>query len=914
MSIITTSKNENGISSKPNFFTTGIILITTNNTTPIKITINSSGLGENISENELEYYYVTSNNSDLQNLSTEQENKIPSNWQIEMAPDKPFLFIRAKKKSDNLVSSEWNYVEVPVNFKPFCSFFYDVTDNDKILSIDGNKIYTNYLRNISKTLYVDELHFQEDSRVITSHVWKIGTVNSLIERTSLKINELELSPIEFNYNDDQRIIIYLIIKDEYGDTFSYFESINYYRLKLQNPLNFEVFPQNENITVSPSFLSDQIKFKVKLSQLLDEPQYSLLFYKGVKDNGTWKYEENFIKNYPAINGTSTYENCDSGMIDNKDYKFKAILAVSLPSKNIVLGSIESKKPYRLLEAFNVENFAFSKEDWHPIKNYVDNIILGEGNKEDEVVLFTSTCYDNPGNTGINYYKIEALFNNNRVVLVDKIGAATPAQGWSVKVEGDTIYFKTKNLKLFKKLNVSSNIPTFSINYEITCYNAFGRTGKTLTYKGRIITQERPSINESDLNFKINSNASIQYLNWINPGDKITFTINAPPFDYNDYLLVAPDQSDTRYMQTVTNYEIYYRYQENEDWTQLLQKGSFDYSSYFITEGLLTNKGERLQDSLKNYLVFKTTKENMALSFTTIPVPNLNKNIEGTKIEFGIRFIDNTGLASEIISKNFFICRKTKPIFNIPHVAINSKKDGNGNNIKELTVYLQSIDLGGNNKGTENFRRSGKEKYEVLIEFNEENNNFNQSKKFTESNSNLIYSNETSNFLTTKTFELAEDWSKVYIRATIKIIANSETGDYIQTTTTSFLLYLNEPTLSYRSHWLGINTAENNQEDVFHISSFEERKNIRLAGFYEKGNVVKDIIVNIDLNTGKITSSENIEIDFFSGILTKQSDTETMIIDLTNGKILNAALDNTEISDSKISNVELDNTEINGGSW
>lgn len=762
----------------------------------------------------------------------------------------------------------------------FCKISYSVADSDKIASINRERIYTNYLRDISCSFFADEALTQADGRNFISYTWRIGTPNSLVQRTSLRINELELPPVLFNEDDNQQITLTLKVKDENGTIFIFSGAIDYYRLRLLSPNSFNVVPQNENISTSLQYISNIVKFNVSVNQQPKDPQYTLLFYKGVgevnqNNEKYWKFEDSYLKAYQAVGDYHTYENCISGIIDDKEYRFKVVLAVSLPSKNIVLGQKIDTRIYRLLNAPNVASFAFSKAEWHPIQSYVDNVILSNGSREDEIVVFSSTCFDDPGGRGINYYKIEAILNNNRIILESKIGVANHCHGWQVEVSGNTIYFKIKNLNLFEKLNLASNTENLSIKYEITCYNAYGRAGKTLTYNGTIITQEKPIVKDLNLTYCVNSAAKEKYLNWVNPGDQITFTIDTLPLDYNDYLLVSGTGEKARFQQTILEYEICYRYQSSNTW-QSLQRNVFDYSSNFFDKKLLSNESEQLLDSLENYLSYEFFERTPGMSLITIPLPNLNRDLNGTEVEFGIRFIDDSGLASEFLTQKLIVCRKVKPIFNINHATATTiaQKDELGNEIekKQITVYLQSIDLGGNNRGAENFQRSGRETYEIIFEYDYENNNFDRSISYLEQSSNLKISEETQTFSQSKIFELSEDWNRIYIKATIKIYPNSETDDEVQTTTSIYLLYLNEPTMSHRAHWIGINTTQNNQEDVFHVSQINDKnidkKYVRLSGFSQGGP--RDIL--IDLSTGILMGYYNekpiMEINLIDGIIKK----------------------------------------------
>lgn len=890
---------------KPKFSISGPILITTNKPTLITVTIS------NIDKNRFEYYYTTKASPEISSSGIGAIWKMPSNFQIYMEKEKPFLFICSKDIASSGLISDWSVVEVPINTAPFCKISYNIAN--EISSINQEKIYINQLRNISASFYSESEFLTKFTRRISSYKWKIGSVNNYEERTSLAINEIEIPPINFKNNESRNIIISLEIKDEYGDIFSFSETLNYYRIKLQSPKSIAVFPQKEQSIISPQYLGNNIKFKVGCSQPEDEPQFSLIFYKGQKENDKWKYEAKQLGKYLLKDGDSFYENCISNMQDDIVYKFKVDLVISQSSEDIVLGSLEDDEVYELLKQLELTTFDFSKKEWHPIKSYVDNVIFGS-KAEDEIVKFTSTYFNDFENTGLFYYKIEALFEGKIIELANKISPNLPLEKWKVKTDGDTITFEIKNLALFKKLNVSSNTNSFQIQYRITCYNGFDRPGSPIIFTGTVITKEPPSIEGYDLNFKVNSDMTLapaenfqQYNNWINPGDKITFLLDRPPFDYNDYLLINPNSEDRRFFPTVVKYEIGYRYNQTENWKSL-QISDFDYSSYFTTSNLIDSEQNPLKEKEDLYLLIPSLSDNFPLELETISLPDLTDNIiNGKEVEFGLRFIDDGNLYSEYLTKTFFACRKTNPIFNINDAKSNSIIDEDGSSFKEIAVYLKSIDLGGNSEGAENFQRSGKEEYTVIFNFDSENSdNLSYTIQLdSKNNSDLILSEETGYFSTQRSFVLKEDWNRIYIKATIRIITNSETGDFIETTTSTYLLYLNEPTLSHRSHWIGINNTANGLKDVFQVSSFEDRKNIKLTGFYRENDETKDIWINIDLDKGKILSSENIEIDLFTGILTKiTGDSNTMKVDLNNGNIINA----------NIENADLTNTIISGGSW
>ena len=100
---------------------------------------------------------------------------------------------------------------------------------------------------------------------------------------------------------------------------------------------------------------------------------------------------------------------------------------------------------------------------------------------------------------------------------------------------------------------------------------------------------------------------------------------------------------------------------------------------------------------------------------------------------------------------------------------------------------------------------------------------------------------------------------------------------IFSTTTVYVLYLNQPTMSHRAHWIGINTTANQDKDVFHVEQYNDRRYVRLSGFNEEQQA--NINVIIDLSSGIISREIN-----------TNEDKTAMKIDLYNGLIQNAFLD------------------------
>ena len=139
-------------------------------------------------------------------------------------------------------------------------------------------------------------------------------------------------------------------------------------------------------------------------------------------------------------------------------------------------------------------------------------------------------------------------------------------------------------------------------------------------------------------------------------------------------------------------------------------------------------------------------------------------------------------------------------------------------------------------------------------------------------------------------------NKLYIKAKLEIVTNSSSNNEISATTATYLLYLSQPTMSHRAHWIGINTSDLASNEVFKVSEYRDQRFIKLIGNYQgydendQPTSPQPIEISIDLKEGTIISS----IDEIKGYE----------INMRTGQIIVGDITATEITGAKIS----------GGEW
>lgn len=806
---------------------------------------------------------------------------------VEMTKEEPWFYVIAQD-SDGVYSPITSYY-VETNFgakEPRITLSAATT----ITSFGNTRIYTDKIEHITFGLGEDERSFSCTFYLIDKNNQEIELGSEEIfvygggEAAYLNTGSVEFS--QAGYGNEIKIKVKYT--DQYEDTFEVISSEKdennnlqtnqiYYYPKDMNEIaeNFlmDVWANQwkEESGVSKTYLESGLN-NCQLNLTLsgdDIPVYVNIYRQSSEDS---KYEllisdtfQDTVSNEKNFTLTNTFKYLDSNnttVFYEFYYKLSNDFGQSTDYKQYLTNT------YRVLPKFNVSkgNFSFSKKDWHPLRIYVDNVIIDKVN--DELVKFTC-LYNTADGIGINKYKIEANCNGNAYVLAEglpgkEIGAeGDPWDGlWLATISGSTIEFIVSNMELFKQFGIDLNSPTLNVTYKLTGYNAYDVEGDSKTYENCIITtQEIPSFGQMTLKPVINSNAIDDYKTWFNPNDKITFSrlqgeTLIYPFDYNDYDFDKAGEIGL-IKQTIENYKIYFKYPEDESWKEVSQ-GAFNYNEDCI-------------------------------SFSA---PDLAQNNTKTVI-FGVSLLDDTGLESEIqtISEGqtiteLFACREENPSLKISGADVITE----GNN-QYLSVNLISSDLGGNDGGKENFTRSGAETFSIAIyaattidgltsgrtasvllsngDYSESPNNKNLDK-------NLI-----ARFLLGDNDAELKEAEKLYIKVAITITTNSVTSQVINSTTTTFLLYLNPPTMAHRAHWVGLNTTEKENDEVFKVVAFKDKKIIRLVGPYlvnnatlvtsngeelfdNNGNLLaeysesqegvqEDVVIEIDLTQGTIYS-------------------------------------------------------------
>lgn len=856
----------------PTFSTSGIIQITTGKNTPITV-VNLQG--KDIDDDPITYYYAISNSTSASSLS---ESILPENRIINMDSSKSHLFIRAKETNGSGVSA-WTHVAATVNTTPQFEILYSVANINQAAARENSFIkYANILSDV-------KCEISSNTAKPQKFVWQIGTedgyeaAQTTQGQTGHILGSYKVNPIASGSGGGKNIKIKVTITDEAGDSFDIEKITDFYRLYQVIPSSLEIAPiEKPTASVASRFINNTVKALVNNSLPTNDVQRTAKFYRGQKnENNQWVYTllaESFNVNN---SGKQTYSPIDGKIQHDIEYRFKVSLLDPFGNET----HCESGSYYKL-GLFNItqSSFSFNKPEWHPLKDYVDYKNTTSG---DPFVVFTAQFSDNIKEVGKNSYTIEASYEGKTYELVSRLENGDTLKGWKTAVSGATITLSYQNILLFKKLKRATNTPQISVTYRITGYNAFGEPGATVSYNGTIITQERPINANMSFSAEINSDTASSYETWFNPGDQVTFTIKDNPVEYNDLLIQADGQE--KQVKTITNYIIYYKYAGDSSWRA-------PEMSWEGWRGSFINNGQYLNQIIIN----------------SMPSLSLNKN--QTNVSFGLQLIDDSGLTAssselgEFLSVNLVACRKEGIVFSIDSASLDDAK---------LTVNLQTNDFGGNSLGFENFQRNGNEKFTITLYVSSDDQTYEeytQTKTPYDSGSsatsvlNKYLNQEMAPFVTLQASQLNK--GKLYIKAKLDIVTNYATNSKISATTAAYLLYLSQPTMSHRSHWVGINTSNKQEDEVFKVSEYETKKFIKLIGNYQgtdsNGNLISPVPIEIAINLkeGTMTST----IDNKNGYE----------INMRTGQIIVGDISANDIIVSDITASTLTGATISGGTW
>lgn len=853
---------------QPEVSAEGVIRITENVNTDINIIINTENKTDiDVDEDEVTYFYVVSDELDF---IEDNEKELPSNKIISMNPNQPYLFIRAKETSTlqnpTPVSGNWIRVPVTVNEAPKIEIDYyvgqETTAKDDLSIKYANKI-NNITCKLSKT--------PGTIKLANSFQWDVGNSSNyktfITQGTGGSAPQSSLSNIPISSataasGGGQLIKIRITVTDGAGDKFTEEKVTDYHRLYKVAPKSLKILPIEEtSATVNEKYINNLVNTMVGVDFPPNDVARFIQFQLGEKnEQGEWRYNNisSQVLAQEALYGPFT-----TNVQYNKEYRFKAILFDEFGNNTFY---VNESKSYWKLPIFDVSSFSFTETDWHPLKDYQDG-----SNTEPS---FASSYMDNIGEIGKNSYTIQVEYNGQIYDLANRIEHESSHGDWTTTVDGTTISFKISNIELFKKLKTATNVSQISAVYRITGYNAFGVPGASKTYNGVIITQEAPSLKDMTITAQVASNPQEGFKTWFNPEDKVELILTGRPFDYND--LFINEDGDFEEKKTITNYTILYKYSESEEWRK-------PQSTWEGWQGNFVKNGEYLTSIVLNSM------------------PPLSLNDKETDIVLGLQLIDDTNLIPlqlnnnlpQILTVNLKACRKENIIFSIDSANLRGKN---------LGVTLSINDFGGNSKGFENFTRSGSETFKITLEVGLDDETFTiyeANIPYTEGGSsnqvlNQYLNNKLSPF--TKLIYEEEENNKLYIKAKLEIVTNSSSNNIISATTATYLLYLSQPTMSHRAHWIGINTSDLASDEVFKVSEYQDQRFIKLIGNYQgydendQLTSPQPIEISIDLKEGTIISS----IDKIKGYE----------INMRTGQIIVGDITATEITGAKIS----------GGKW
>lgn len=785
----------------PTYDVTGVILalapssqVTISNVRP------SSGSGD-VDGDTLEYYYKVGAQSS--NPTPTGATKISGNTaRITVTKETPSIFVWAY---DGTAYGDYGKHTVAVNVLPQIQSINISGEN--ILNKQGLSC-TRYL-NASATL----------SKAVETYEWYIWNSRALTYNllgTGATLSKASIERIPFS---NTKIQIKLVVTDSAGESVEREETFNIYQMpSIKRPSNLEIIAseidnKEANGVVNSIYINAEINAYLTMpaSEPTDIPFKNMSLWVSTGGESTRIYTHGTV-----LDGRYYYivtYNFEYG----KSYTFRVVVTDNADrTAEFNLSTIFYKLP---LVNLSQANNKVNQTEWHVLKRGSFAI---------------STLYADNNNTGRNSYRLEASVNNGGYVTLlefDSLSAGST-------IVGNTLtYTVSDGFELFKKLKIKTNEPDYKVNYRIMASNAFGLKGGA-EYYGQIqnctiVTREAPTFNAST-NFyarvgyiKDPTNILAASFNEIpnattgreermfNPGELIDFCLTELATDLNS-LYYDGKQEFNR--DTIPSYEVDYASSS----TTISNPGSA--SLVWNSLGVLGGSAQWSEDS-------DFYHQSLIVSQFSIP---------GSYIYFRISAIDDSGKRSEYkyCLQPLICCRKATPAFSIAEV----KREGTS-----MTISLSVSDWGGNNKGYENFFRKGTETATITVEYG---SSLNENLK-TETQTALI-----SKLPTEVSFDMGVAPSgKIYLHVSVRINTNTAGGDYnaIIAVIPTYIYYSEGPTVSYRSHWVGINNSVFDPDEVMRIEAFRkdgvERHMMRFVGFDSDSN--SDIMIGLNLNSGEI---------------------------------------------------------------
>ena len=647
-----------------------------------------------------------------------------------------------------------------------------------------------------------------------NYTWKIKT-------TSTDYKVFSSSP-EFSNIDIQsygkggeQIYILLKVTDELGDSAEIERTLDYYLLPTLNGFDANIISTEQAVgTLSASFFNKTLSFTINLPTLI-AGGVNLSSCK-IYSIGDSQRQLDEIKSGLVYGQKITREVDTSNLTYGQDYHFKIEIID-------VAGQVVS-----------VESATYTKLGLVSFPSGATCVISpkGEWNIYNDYNFAVSAYYQQTlVGQGLNQYSLQYQYQEGlwKEIIAYKEGDTF------VQVVGDVITFTPiDSIDFFRKFDIPSNVRYDNVKYRIIIKNAFGAYSESdsIYYlEGYSIeTRQAPALHgQAFVRYGYKNNGDIQFgervteesldtSRYFHAGEYLSFLLTEKATDTNSVIIHGENTITRAHDDFIQGYKIEYSIENQEEWQDLITIASKDLSA----EGGYENCRILIDASL---------------------FPQVNK-----KIYFRIFAIDDTGLLSNVLPVESYMIfsRKSNPTVLIDGISFNEQ---------EMTVKLSFSDFGGNNKTHQNFTRSGSEVAKIEISYGPSSNQLIYKKDF----NNILLKELASSFNLVLKSELSQS-DKIYAQVNVTFyitpIKNSE--NVISNSTPTFVYYSKGPTVSYRTHWVGINNTANREEDVIQISSYGDRKKIRLTG--EDGIITNEII--IDLTNGRVTgiSFDNVLID------------------------------------------------------
>ena len=495
----------------------------------------------------------------------------------------------------------------------------------------------------------------------------------------------------------------------------------------------------------------------------------------------------------------------------------------------------------------------------------------------------------PETYGRNFFKLKINYENKKFPeikgekIIDQVfynGLKGPDMICSNNDAISQIDFNITNKKLFKLIGLPSN-NNYNVSYEIIAYNAAEEECDSFLIQGyEITTIHAPEVDDSLGVVSINNGVSNELTKTIfNPDEEIYFGFKKPT-DLNETEWNSP---------SLAHKIIKYRVEWSDSYEPKSTWQTFAETATPITQGENENDVQ-----------------------IKLIAPNLHKMTQ-SQIYFRLVVQDEQENWSEPYDyyKNnkkppsLYAARKEELDMTIKNVVLNSDN--------EFEFLFVSKDLGGDGKGASNFYRNKTESHNLTIWYSDDGIAF----------SEVAISGNNRSVLSKPNSELAKEMSgyllkgaglegkeKIYFKIDFKINTNAlESPDYIIRTTPIYVFYNMVPTMSHRKHWVGINTSEKEESEIFKIKSYGDSNIIRLCGTSSNN---KDVIISINVDDGTLICG-GYSLDLNSGILSYGD----RFLNLSDGSFAFDSIESGEKGVIKCQTINYDTItggRIEGGSW